>query len=250
MFRKIEIVRRYLTSLFCFFVFGTGALAIAGLIFPFCSPAAKDPYDRRRLFAKIIRISWALFLGLFKITRLCKIVCDDPEKLKSVRGNVIVANHPSLIDIIILTVASRNSICIVKESLTRNFFCRGLVNNTHISNGLPFDEMLAQTKDLLERGFNIIIFPEQTRTRENVKPTIHLGAFHIAANAGVPVLPVKIKFSERILAKDQPACYPGTRRAIIRLRVLPEIGVPAELSDAPRRIQARALANEFEQAVF
>ncbi len=250
MFRKIEIARRYLTSLFCFFVFGSGALAIAGLIFPLCALATREPYARRRIFAKIIRWSWTFFLWLFRATYLCKIVSQTRETLKNVRGNVIVANHPSLIDIILLIVETRDSVCVVKESLTRNIFCRGLVNNAYLSNGLPFEEMLAQSKDLLNHGFNIIIFPEQTRTRVNTPPTIHLGAFHVAANANAPVLPITIKFSERILAKDQLACYPGASCVTIDINAHPNYRVPAELADAPRRIQARALADKFKQIAF
>ncbi|MCR5184284.1 MAG: 1-acyl-sn-glycerol-3-phosphate acyltransferase [Opitutales bacterium] len=250
MLKKLEIARRYLTSLFCFLVFGIGALAISGLIFPLCAFATREPYARRRLFAKIIRWSWTLFLGLFKATWLCKIIAQPQNVLKTVRGHVIVANHPSLVDIILLIVETRDSICIAKESLTRNFFCAGLVNNAYLSNGVPFEKLLEQSKELLAQGFNIIIFPEQTRTRAHTKPTVHLGAFHIAANAGAPVLPVSINFSERVLAKDQFPCYPGTGRVTIRVDAHEAYGVPAELADAPRRIQARALAEKFKTVCF
>ena len=245
--RKLRIIFRYARSAFCFFLFGNGALALSGIVFPAGWIFFRDPVRRRRYFVNAIRFSWAALLFLFWAMRLTKMEIRGRERLKNLRGNVIVANHPSLIDIVYLIVAVPNSVCLVKSALAKNFIVRTLVNSAFLPNDASFPKLLAQTKKALDDGFNLIIFPEMTRTRLHEPSTVHNGAFYFALNANAPVLPIKISPTQRILAKDQPACYAGDSYVRYDIEPLPPLSVPAECAAFSDRKKVRILAARFRE---
>ena len=62
------------------------------------------------------------------------------EKLRSVRGHVIIANHPCLIDVVALISFVPNPDCVVKSHLWKNPFMRGVIRSTgYLSNDDPED---------------------------------------------------------------------------------------------------------------
>jgi 1-acyl-sn-glycerol-3-phosphate acyltransferase len=80
-------------------------------------------------------------------------------------GQMIIANHPSLIDVVFLIGLVRHANCVVKQSLWENPFTRGPLRRTeYISNDGSMD-MLDGAADALKNGQTLIIFPEGTRTR-------------------------------------------------------------------------------------
>jgi len=73
---------------------------------------------------------------------------------------MIVANHPSLIDVVFLIGLMRQTNCVVKQSLFQNPFTRGPVRDAgYISNDGSAD-MLDAAADALREGQTLIIFPE------------------------------------------------------------------------------------------
>ena len=92
----------------------------------------------------------------------------------------MLANHPSLIDVVVLISIIPNADCVVKAHLFKNPFLRGVVKNTgYISNADP-EGLLVDCKKSLAAGNNLIIFPEGTRTKVGQAVKFQRGAANIA----------------------------------------------------------------------
>jgi 1-acyl-sn-glycerol-3-phosphate acyltransferase len=101
-------------------------------------------------------------------------------------GQMIIANHPSLIDVVLLIGLVRNANCVVKQSLWQNPFTRSPVRcRQYISNDGSVD-MLDNAAGALRGGQTLIIFPEGTRTRRAQPPPFI---------AGPPPLPCGVRQS-------------------------------------------------------
>ena len=208
----IKILRSVLCA-FCFGVFGFGSILIGSAIFPIILVVYKSE-KQRKIFANTIYISWRFFVGLMCFLRLISVKCPSHKYLKSLRGTIVVANHPSLIDVVILVSRIPNSICVVKESLFKNLFVRKVIGNTYLSNTMAPQDFIARGKDVLAKGYNIVIFPEGTRTVPNHPIRLHRGFAYLQLATGADILPIKITNTPPILGKKQKWWDIGTKTSV------------------------------------
>ena len=197
----IRIIRSFLCA-FCFCIFGLGSIVIGSAIFPIVLLVYKSD-KQRKIFANTIYLSWRFFIWLICSLRLIKIKCPSYKQLKSLSGTIVIANHPSLIDVVILVSRIPNSICVVKESLFKNIFVRKVIRKTYLSNTMKPEEFIAQGQDILSKGYNIVIFPEGTRTVANRPIRLHRGFAYLQIETKANILPIKITNTPAILGKKQ-----------------------------------------------
>lgn len=122
---------------------------------------------------------------------------------------VIVANHPTILDVVIL-MAVRGDVCTVVKDY---YYRLPLVNRLlrfcgHINGGegglgwnaRAMEECLAR----LRNGQSLLFFPEGTRSPDDDLHPFHRGAFEVARRAGVPVAPVLVRVSHSVLKRGVP----------------------------------------------
>ncbi len=188
-------------TILCFFIFGFGGLIIGCVVFPFimlCYPQKKQ----KTLFLKVVRASWRFFVWLMSSFHLIKVNVKNKERFSNLKSTVIISNHPTLIDIVILISLIPNTTCVVKGALAHNFCIKHIIKKSFLVNNDNTEEFLQKAQDFLAQGFNIVIFPEGTRTNPD-KNTIHKGFAHIAIRANTPILPILITCVPKILGKGQ-----------------------------------------------
>jgi 1-acyl-sn-glycerol-3-phosphate acyltransferase len=117
---------------------------------------------------------------------------------------MIVANHPSLLDVVFLLAHVRNANCIVKHSLARNLFTSGPICNAGYITNDESVEMLERAAQVLRDGETLIVFPEGTRTPAHGIPQFHRGACAIALRGAQIITPVVITMNTRSLTKGEP----------------------------------------------
>lgn len=110
---------------------------------------------------------------------------------------VVVANHQSLLDIVLLSRMPREMKWVAKEELFRIpwiGWCLRLTGDIAVRRGDAESggEAIARAKAYLARGMSVMIFPEGTRSRDARLLPFKSGAFRLAIEAGVPVLPVAV----------------------------------------------------------
>jgi 1-acyl-sn-glycerol-3-phosphate acyltransferase len=189
----------------CFFIFGFGAVIIGIVILPAVFVIIRDTKRGRLVSIRIIQSSWHFFLLIMRAVGLIdiKIHSNLDLPLKEIKGSVIVSNHPSLIDIIIISTLFPNPMCIVKSRLKDNYFMRHIVRRIYITNDLSADNILKAGTEALNSGYNLIIFPEGTRSLPNKKPRYQRGPVHIAFAARSSIVTVNISLTDNILGKHQ-----------------------------------------------
>ncbi len=123
----------------------------------------------------------------------------------SIRASVIVSNHLSYLDPLLLISLFERHTTIVKGRLFHiPVFGWMLTQSGYIpsaATGRLADIMLRQMEalpEILASGGNIFIFPEGTRSRDGRVGTFHPGAFKIARNCGAPIEVVRIANTDRM----------------------------------------------------
>jgi 1-acyl-sn-glycerol-3-phosphate acyltransferase len=170
---------------------------------------------------------------------------------------VMVANHRSIADIFLLSDACRHAKWLAKESLFKVPLVGTLM---HLAGDIPVirgdasssTKALEQAKRYLERGISVVVFPEGTRSRDGALLPFKSGAFRLAIETGVPILPIAVEGTSDAMPKGSP----WIRRARARACVLPPVetaglsldDVPALRDRVRRLIAAQLHCNEAELA--
>ncbi len=220
----IKIIRALGTGFF-FSFFGIGALMIGTICFPFIDLFCKKPRPKKNIIKlNLVRQTWRFFLYLLSITHLAKLRLENFPSTP-VKSSIIIANHPSLLDVVFMISTFKNSSCIIKSSLRKNIFLYFLIKDIYIFNDDPLETIIDKSRVLLENEANIIVFPEGTRTIPGNPTRLHKSFILIAHKTSHNILPVHISQSFPVLHKHQPWYDVGDRCVVYNLKVLPYINV-------------------------
>jgi 1-acyl-sn-glycerol-3-phosphate acyltransferase len=183
-------------------VLGLASLAWNGaalLLYPLL-PRATGRRIGRAFIAHGYRWYWR-FTGAVGMLRLDAGALDA---LRDERGLVIVANHPSLLDAVMLVARLPRAACIMKASLMRNpLFGPGARLARYVRNDSAYGMVQLAVKDL-QQGGQLVLFPEGTRTTRSPINPLHASFAIIAKRAQVPVQVVFIDTNTPFLGKGWP----------------------------------------------
>jgi 1-acyl-sn-glycerol-3-phosphate acyltransferase len=211
------------------------------------------PFDRNRRvagrFYRYLAVIWSRSFPYWKIR--------FEGRWPAARGAyLVVANHQSFLDIFVLCNIPHEMKWVAKQELFKiPMFGWGL----YLAGDIRLDrgdtqsafKMMAKARRYLTSGMSVMIFPEGTRSEDGTLLPFHPGAFKLAVEAGVPVLPIAVSGSAEGLPKGSPWLRPAT----ITVRILdpvPTAGLTGrqvrKLRDEVRNSIARALAQEHSHA--
>lgn len=194
---------RLLATATAFSLFGLGGLVLRFILFPPLRVIYLDREIRKRKARLIIHYAFRLFIGFMHKTGIYTYQFSDEARLME-PGQLILANHPSLIDVVFLISRIPNANCIVKASLFRNPFMRGaVVTAGYIPNDDPEKIIEFSTKSL-ENDESIVLFPEGTRSIPGKPFKFQRGAAYMALRSGVSPTLVTIRCNPPMLMKNIP----------------------------------------------
>lgn len=230
-----------------FAVFGLGGLLLGLLVFPLLRLFVRDPVRQGRIARALIRRSFAGHIGLMHRLGVLSYELHGLERLDR-RGLLVLANHPTLIDVVFLVSLIPQADCVVKARLLANPFTRWPVKATgYICNhsGAGLVEDCIRT---VHSGRNLVIFPEGTRTpRGELLGPLQRGAANIAVRGRTDVTPVLVTCQPRTLAKGEKWYRVPSRRFHVRIEVLPDIPVAPFLDGAASEaLAARHLSESLD----
>ena len=232
-------LRRGVGTAISFTAFGLGGLVIGLLVAPILLLVVRNDIKRQRLTRELIRQSFRAFIGLMRVMGVAESHIGDAQRLQR-PGLLILANHPSLIDVIYLIAHTPNANCIVNGHLVRNPFTRGPIKAAgYITNSDPEAVLEAATASL-QAGNSLILFPEGTRTTPGQPIQFRRGGANIALHSGVPITPVLIRCTPTTLTKGEPWYHIPPSRIRMELQVLADLPLPAD-PHLPVRHRARAI---------
>jgi 1-acyl-sn-glycerol-3-phosphate acyltransferase len=160
--------------------------------------------DRARAFQRLNCFFYRGFFGLCRAIMPRQQWRIDPA-FKAISGAVVVCNHLSYIDPLLLISLFPRHTTIVKDRLFRIPIFGWMLG---LSGYLPASSQGVQAERLLRRmeqmpgflagGGNLIVFPEGTRSRDGAVGALNLGAFKIARLCRAPVAVAAIENSQRL----------------------------------------------------
>ena len=187
---RLNYCWRLVATGICFATFGIGGLALSTLVFPLLLLAPHK--DRARRARWLVHKSFSTFMGMMETLGVMHLEVIGAERLRTCRNTLVLANHPTLIDVVALISLMPEASCVVKQALWENPFLGGVVRAAdYVKNSEP-ESLINDCSNDLVAGNPLIIFPEGTRSQPG-KPLHFLrGAAHIVLKSDTPILPVLI----------------------------------------------------------
>ena len=246
---RLSLYWRVCATGLSFVVFGIGGLLLRVLVFPLLNVFIWTPALRVTAARTVIRRTFRAYVDLMRVLGVLRYEVRGLEKLER-GGLLILANHPTLIDTVFLMAFVKNADCIVKSALWNNPFTRGPVRAAgYISNdsgaGLV-DDCIAS----LERGNNLIVFPEGTRTPGNGVISLKRGAANIAVRGARDVTPVLIRCEPATLGKGEKWWRVPPRRVLIQIDVQDDLAIASFTDNGVSEVMAARQLTEFLQNYF
>ncbi len=191
-----------------------GWCLIAAVLQPLLPEARARPLGRKAI-AAIYRSFWSLAeaCGMLEMdNRVLDRLRDEP-------GLIIVANHPSLLDAMLIVARLPRSACIMKASLMRNIFLGGGARLArYICNDSPRG-MIKRAVEDLRAGGQLVLFPEGTRTTRAPIGPFRPGVTVIAKLAQAPIQAVFIDTDSPYLGKGWPLWRLPPTPIVFRVRL-------------------------------
>lgn len=184
---------------------GLGSLAW-NLVAVLLMPALPTPAARvlgRRVIADAYRVFWAIAAhsGMMRIDARCL------DALRDEPGLILAANHPTMLDALLLISRLPRSACIMKATLMRNVFLAGGARLARYICNDSAHSMIRLAVEDLRRGGQLVIFPEGTRSERCDGASLNAfrpGVTLIAKLAQAPIQTVFIDTDSPYLGKGWP----------------------------------------------
>lgn len=158
----------------------------------------------RRVGRAGIAYGYRLFWWFGKLSGMLRMDATALDALAHERGLIVVANHPSMLDALMLVARLPRSACIMKSSLMNNpFLGPGARLARYISNDSAHGMVRGAVQDL-RAGGQIVVFPEGTRTTTPPLNRFRPGFTLIAKHAQAPIQTVVIDTDSPYLGKGWP----------------------------------------------
>jgi putative phosphoserine phosphatase / 1-acylglycerol-3-phosphate O-acyltransferase len=155
------------------------------------------------------------------------------------RPALFLFNHQSIVDgYVLLTLLRRGFTGVAKKEVARMPLLGQILSALDFafidrSNTRSAKEAMQPAVDRLRQGMSVVIAPEGTRSLTPKLCQFKKGAFHIAMQAGVPVVPVVIRNTYEVMPRGSLLFRPGT----VQVCVLPAIDVtPWKIEDLDRHV--------------
>ncbi|MGP1716159.1 MAG: lysophospholipid acyltransferase family protein [Methylophilus sp.] len=245
--QRIDYAWRLFATALCFFLFGFGALVMTVVIFPLYFVFAGK--YRTQLARKTIQTAFAMFLWVMQFTGVLKFEIRSAQRLTQSRGQLILANHPTLIDVIAIIAYMPNVNCIVKQELWNNPFVGMVVRSADYIRNSDSDSLIDQCEQALQAGNNLIIFPEGTRSRPGEALKFKRGTAHILLRSKAMLTPVIIQCRPSTLTKGEKWYKIPRTKANLFVEVQPAISIEKVMTGAESDVDgfsARQLTKKLE----
>jgi 1-acyl-sn-glycerol-3-phosphate acyltransferase len=244
---KLDYYWRLFATGMSFVAFGLCGLAFSLLMFPLAS-LWPHRASRQRAVAELIHVFFRALVWVLRIVGVMKLDVAGVEALRARRPAIVVANHPTWLDVMVLLSLTPRACCVVKSTHWGNPCFWGIVRAaSYVSNADPVELVEAGARQLAD-GYTMIIFPEGTRSpAPNRMHAFSRGFAHMAIGTRAPILPV-------LMDCDPPAFTKGMRwynvppRAFhMRVNVLAPIGSDVFTApDMPPALAARRMTSAIE----
>jgi 1-acyl-sn-glycerol-3-phosphate acyltransferase len=208
--------------------------AVGSLVSVICAlPAFLFRGRRARFFGqRLIRALFGIFVGYLRVFGLIELDAVELSGLRECGGLIVVANHPCLLDAVLMVSQVPQAVCLMKGTLARNIVLSGtarLAGYIHNKSGLG---LVKKCEERLKEGANLLVFPEGTRTVNGKLLPFKMGFALVAVLTQSPVQTIIITAESNYLGKGRPffkqPVFPLRYSLKLGKRFQPEPGMDAK----------------------
>lgn len=244
--RRLNHAWRVVATGLCFLVFGLAGLVLRLVLFPPMMLVLRDAERLQRASRSVTHHFFRFFVGLMRFVGVLTYELHGVERLGKA-GQLVLANHPTLIDVVFLISLIPQSDCVVKAALGKNPFTRGPVRATGYITNDGGVALVEDSRRSLTSGSTLVIFPEGTRTPRDGRVTLMRGAANVAIRCRAPVTPVVIRCEPLTLGKGEKWYKVPPRRVHFTITVHDDIEVqPYLAAGAPEPVAVRRLNADLQ----
>lgn len=158
-FKKVSIA-------FAFLLFGINGILGSIIFIPILLLGLHKNLRVQFFCRDVVRYSWWVYLKIIQKLRVID-YSFSPIELK--HKQLIIANHPSLLDVVFLIAHLPRVNCIVKAALKKNIFLSLAIRASGYIANDSYDNVLQRSIEALENNENLLLFPEGTRTKGEIQ---------------------------------------------------------------------------------
>jgi 1-acyl-sn-glycerol-3-phosphate acyltransferase len=222
-----------------FAFFGLAALVLVFLVFPLYRLRG-DAEAARRSTQRTIQRTFRVFIRFMDVLRVVRVEVRHAERLLE-PGQMIVANHPTLLDVVMIVALVPELDVVVKREAWSNPFMRGVVTAAdYVPNDTGGEVVDACAERLCARR-SVLLFPEGTRSPKGGLGPFRRGAAHAALTAGRPIRPVVVTCSPPSLGRGQPWYETPAESLRFEITVGEAVDPTVLADDLPRGAAARRI---------
>ena len=245
MMQKINYYWRLIATAIAFTLFGIGGVIVPLLALPVLYLLPGGVSTRQLRARKLVHWTFRVYIHIMRLLGILTWEIDHLDRLQR-PGILVLANHPTLLDVVFLVAFIPHSDCIVKSRLMMNPAMRGFVTLTGYITNDSAETLMESAKQSLQRGSALIVFPEGTRTQSGQDLSFQRGAANIIVRASVVPTPVVIQCEPATLSKQHKWYHiPKERKFHLSFQVLDDVEMDQFMALSPS-LGARHLTRYLE----
>lgn len=224
-----------------FALFGLGGL-LAALVFPVLNAFPGSALERESRIQYVVHGLFRAFVGYMRAVGVLTVEVIGAERLRGSGGQLLVANHPTLLDVVMMGSLVPQLDCVVKREAWSNPFMRAPVVAAGYIPNEAGEELIHLCAERLVQERSLLIFPEGTRSPKGGLGPLRRGAAHMALHSGRPLVPVFIGCDPPALMRGQPWYDVPARPMHYTIEIGDRIEVPAPSEARRRGLLARQIS--------
>lgn len=228
-----------------FAIFGIFGVLFKIILLPYTLRSTEGDLPRQIKARRLVGKSWYWFTRYLEKSGILEAEFEGFERLGR-PGQLILANHPSLLDVVFILSRVPEANCIVKA---------GLQNNPSMSSQIRACGYIPNTEDLdfidnihaILQKECLLVFPEGTRTGWDGHVAFHRGAVSMGLRSAKIITPITIQMQPPNFKKGQPWYKIPAQKVRYRFIVGDDIDPADWLAEKPLPIAARRLNEHLQQ---
>ncbi|MDB5228962.1 MAG: methyltransferase protein [Bacteroidota bacterium] len=208
----------FIKSLFAFsyFVFGAFVLTIIGVLL-----TKLIPFQRKKMkYAYHFVLSKFVGSLVYVMANVNKKIVNE-HKENFAKPAVIIANHQSFLDILVLLMLHPKMIMLTNNWVWNSPVFGFVVRMADFQIAVNTDAKIDKIADLVKDGYSIIVYPEGTRSKDGVIKRFHKGAFYLAEKLNIDILPIVLHGTGYCMTKGEFLLKNGLMTVKILDRIKP-----------------------------
>ncbi|WP_150538293.1 lysophospholipid acyltransferase family protein [Actinobacillus vicugnae] len=244
MAEKLNWLRRFIGTMFGFILFGVLGISYKLVLAPYVKRVKNGDFSHFLQARQSVGKIWAFFIKYLIWAGVLEVEYRGFERLGRT-GQLVVANHPSLLDVVLILSKESRLNCIVKKDLLKNPVMTDPIIACGFLPNSESEEVLEKSHQILQQEA-LLLFPEGTRTGWDGVVNLHRGAVSIGLRSAKVITPIIIKMSPPNLKKGQAWYKISAQKIRYELTVAEDIDPQALLAEKPLPIASRRLKKQLE----